>query len=308
VKKKGAVPYIALLTSHPSWLIKRWVKRFGEEEARELAEANNRIPPLTIRVNTLCSTREQLLERFSLRGIAGEPSQFSPDGIRLKGSSTVKEYLDLKDSFVVQDEAAQLITYLLGPKPGERILDACASPGGKTTHIAQMMKDRGEILAVEIDEGRIPQLQENIFNLAMNSITLLHRDFRELERSRAGFFDRILLDAPCSALGVIRRNPDIKYRRRPHDVREFMKKQLDMLRTAANMLKPGGSIVYSVCSTEPEEGEEVVKEFLKDSEDFYIIDTTIPFLKDFMREGLFRTYPHIHDMDGFFGVKLCKRV
>jgi 16S rRNA (cytosine967-C5)-methyltransferase len=117
-----------------------------------------------------------------------------------------------------------------------------------------------------------------------------------------------MLDAPCSALGVIRRNPDIKYRRKPEDLKEFMKKQVAMLRAAARMLNPGGSIVYSVCSTEPEEGEEVVKEFLKDSEDFYIIDITLPFLKGFMTEGLFRTYPHIHNMDGFFGVRLCKRV
>ncbi|HXX80596.1 MAG TPA: 16S rRNA (cytosine(967)-C(5))-methyltransferase RsmB [Thermodesulfovibrionales bacterium] len=308
LERKGAVPYIALLTSHPSWLIKRWVKRFGEKGARELAEANNRIPPLTLRVNTLCSTREQLLEWLSSMGIKGKPSPFSPDGIRLKGSSMVKELSGMKASFLVQDEAAQLITYLLEPKPGERILDACASPGGKTTHIAQMMKDRGEVLAMEIDAERMPQLQENVSNLNTTSIALRNQDFRELNKSREGSFDKILLDAPCSALGVIRRNPDIKYRRTLEDLKEFMKKQLAMLRDAAQMLKPGGSIVYSVCSTEPEEGEEVVKEFLKDSEDFYIIDTALPFLKGFMKEGLFRTYPHIHDMDGFFGVKLCKRV
>ena len=308
VERKGAVPYIALLTSHPSWLIKRWIKRFGEKGARELAEANNRIPPLTLRANTLRSTREQLLERLSSVGITGEPTPFSPDGIRLKGFPVMKELSSLRDSFMVQDEAAQLITHLLEPKPGQRVLDACASPGGKTTHIAQMIKDRGEILALEIDEGRMPQLKENVSNLNMNSITLLHGDFRELDKSRESYFDKIMLDAPCSALGVIRRNPDIKYRRTPEDLKEFMKKQLTMLRAAAKMVKPGGSIVYSVCSTEPEEGEEVVKEFLKDSEDFYIIDTTLPFLKVFTEGGFLRTYPHIHDMDGFFGVKLCKRV
>jgi 16S rRNA (cytosine967-C5)-methyltransferase len=308
VERKGAVPYIALLTSHPTWLVKRWVKRLGEKGARELAEANNRIPPLTLRVNTLRSTREQFLERLSSMGITGTPTPFSPDGIRLEGLPTVKELSGLKDAFMIQDEAAQLITYLLESKPGERIMDACASPGGKTTHIAQMIKDEGEILALEIDEGRMPQLKENVSNLTMNSVTLLHGDFRELNKSREYYFDKIMLDAPCSALGVIRRNPDIKYRRTPEDLREFMKRQLTMLRAAATMVRRGGTIVYSVCSTEPEEGEEVVKEFLKDSEDFYIIDTMLPFLRRFMSEGLFRTYPHIHDMDGFFGVKLCKRV
>lgn len=308
VERKGAVPYIALLTSHPAWLIKRWVNRFGEAGARELAEANNRIPLLTLRVNTLRSTREHLLERLSSMGIAGETTQFSPDGIRLKDFPVIRELSSLKDSFMVQDEAAQLITHLLEPKAGERILDACASPGGKTTHIAQIMEDRGEILALEIDGKRMLQLKENVSNLNMKSVTLLHLDFLEFNKGRERSFDKIMLDAPCSALGVIRRNPDIKYRRAPEDLKEFMHAQLAMLRAAAKMLKPGGSIVYSVCSTEPEEGEEVIKEFLKDSEDFYIIDTTLPFLKNFMKEGLFRTYPHIHDMDGFFGVKLCKRV
>jgi 16S rRNA (cytosine967-C5)-methyltransferase len=308
VERKGAVPYIALATSHPSWLIKRWVKRFGEKGARELAEANNRVPPFTLRVNTLRCTRDQFLRRLSSLGVTGEPTPFSPDGITLKGFPAMKELSSLRDSFVVQDEAAQLITYLLEPKSGERILDACASPGGKTTHIAQMIKDRGEILALEIDEGRIPQLKENMSNLNINSITVLHGDFIELNKSRKCYFDSIMLDAPCSALGVIRRNPDIKYRRTPEDLKGFTNKQLTMLRAAAKMVKPGGSIVYSVCSTEPEEGEEVVKEFLKDSADFYIIDTALPFLQKFVKEGLFRTYPHIHDMDGFFGVRLCKRV
>lgn len=307
VKRKGTIPYIALLTSHPEWLIRRWVKRFGEKEALELAEANNRIPPLTLRVNTLKSTREQMIKKLPNLGIEGEPTLFSPDGIKLRGFHLFKELSGLKDSIIAQDEASQLIAYLLEPQSGERILDACAAPGGKTTHIAQLMKDRGEIIAGEIDDKRIKQLKENVSNLDMKSVRIIHKDLKDLDKADCTFFDRILLDAPCSSTGVIRRNPDIKYRHRPEDLKRFKIKQIQMLHAVSKVLKPDGIIVYSVCATELEEGEDVVKEFLKDSMDFYIIDTTLPFLRGFMKNGFLRTYPHIHDMDGFFGVRLCKR-
>ena len=305
VRKKGAVPYIATLTSHPRWLIKRWVKRFGEDKTIELAEANNRIPPLTLRVNTLKGMKQQVINELSKIGIEGEPTAYSPVGIKLKGFHIYKEIFSLKGLIVVQDEASQLISFLLDPQPGERILDACAAPGGKATHIAQMMQDRGEIVAVEFDRKRMERLRENISNLGLSSAKAIQADI--LEYSVDEPFDRILLDAPCSALGVIRRNPDVKYRHKPQDLLRFKANQINILRHVSKFLKPGGIMVYSVCSTEPEEGEEVIKEFLKESGDFYIIDTVPPFLNGFMKDGFLRTYPHVHDMDGFFGVKLCRK-
>jgi 16S rRNA (cytosine967-C5)-methyltransferase len=308
IKKKNAISYIAVSTSHPAWLIRRWAKRFGESEAMKIAEANNRIPTLTLRVNTLKSKREQIIKELSAMGIKGEPTPYSPDGIKLKEFHTFKELTRMKESLIVQDEASQLITCLLDPQPGEKVLDACSAPGGKTTHIAQLMKDRGEITAIEIEEERLGQLRENISNLGMKSVKIIQCDLRSLDRSEIGFFDKILLDAPCSSLGVIRKNPDIKYRHRPDDLKEFKMKQREMLNSISKLVRAGGIIVYSVCSTEPEEGEDVIKEFLKDSEDFYIIDTTLLFLREFMKNGFFRTFTHKNDMDGFFGVRLCRRV
>jgi 16S rRNA (cytosine967-C5)-methyltransferase len=305
MKKKGTVPYLAVLTSHPEWLIRRWVGRFGVKEAQGLAEANNRIPPLTLRVNTLKSTREEIIKKLLQMGIAGEPTPFSPDGIKLKEFHLFKELTLLKGSLMVQDEASQLISYLLEPQPGERVLDACAAPGGKTTHIAQLMGDTGEIIAADIDEKRIALLRNTISTLGISSATIICSDIAAHEPE--GRFDRILLDAPCSSLGVIRRNPDVKYRHSRRDLSRFKAKQISLLLSASKLLRPGGIMVYSVCSTEPEEGEEVIKEFLKDSEDFYIIDATLPFLGEFMKNGFLRTYPHRHDMDGFFGVRLCKK-
>ena len=298
-------PHIATVTSHPRWLIKRWMERFGEDEAAALARANNRIPPLILRLNTLRTTREEAIRRLSEIGIRGEPTPYSPDGVRLREFHPFEELAPVRDLFLVQDEAAQLISYLLGPQPGERVLDACAAPGGKTTHMAQLMKDQGEIIAVDSDEKRLGLLRKNVHALSFRSVEAVQADISDYCPGIP--FDRILLDAPCSSLGVIRRNPDVKYRHKPQDLLRFRANQLRLLRTLSKLLKPGGTMVYSVCSTEPEEGEEVIKEFLKDSGDFYIIDTSFPFLKGFRQDGFFRTYPHRHDMDGFFGARLCRK-
>lgn len=305
MRAEKTVRYVATLTSHPAWLIKRWIGRFGAEEALELAEANNRIPPLTLRVNTLKAMKQQVINELSKTGIEAEATLFSPVGVKLKGFHIYKEIFFLEGLVMVQDEASQLISYLLDPQPGERILDACAAPGGKATHVAQLMQDRGEVIAVDRDSKRMERLKENIQNHGLTSIMAVQADI--LKYSPVEPFDRIILDAPCSSLGVIRRNPDVKYRHKPQDLLRFRETQLKIIRHVSGLLKPGGVMVYSVCSTEPEEGEEVVKEFLKESGDFYIIDTVPPFLNGFMKDGFLRTYPHVHDMDGFFGVKLCRK-
>ncbi len=296
---------ITVNTSHPKWLVKRWIRRYGEDGALRLAEANNRIPQMTIRTNTLRTTRQDLLTLLAAHEVESVPTEFSPDGITLKHIRSHTELDFAHGLFAVQDEASQLISYLLDPKPHEKVLDACAAPGGKTTHMAQLMQDSGEITAVEKDDKRIRLLRDNIGTLGIRSVSIINRDIGEL--SGSGPFDRILLDAPCSATGVIRRNPDIKYRRKAKDLDEYKMKQLHLLRAVSRHLEEGGRLVYSVCSIEPEEGEQVIKEFLKTSQEFRMIDAEAPFLKSFIHEGCLRTYPHLHDMDGFFGVALCKR-
>jgi len=296
---------LAVNTSHPEWLTKRWIERFGAEEAALLAHANNIVPPLTLRVNTLKTSREELLGMLRDREIGCAPAAYSPDGIVIKEARSYEDLSFARGLFSVQDEASQLISFLLGPKPGERILDACAAPGGKTSHIAQLMGDSGEVIAVEKSVERISRLRENIGSLGIRSVTIVNADAATLKEE--GTFDRILVDAPCSATGVIRRNPDVKYRHSPGDLDRYRSVQLDLLRSLAPMLKKDGLIVYSVCSTEPEEGEEVLGEFLKTSEEFRIINADAAPLGPFVRGGIMRTYPHKHDMDGFFGVALCRQ-
>src|SRR5208283_276038 len=230
------VSALAIETSHPRWLIKRWVKRFGHYGALSLAKKNNEVPKLTIRIDDTAA-RESAVSVLAAKGIKAHKTIYSPSGIVLEDLHSFVDLHALLDfPCLVQDEAAQLMTFLLAPCPEEIVLDACAAPGGKTTHIAKLMGDRGRVIAVESESQRIRQLDENITRLGLHSVAVVHGDIRDAEvdiRRAAGcetasdscLFDRILLDAPCSALGVIRRNPDVKYRHLPQDLQRFRENQ-----------------------------------------------------------------------------------
>ncbi len=295
---------ISINTSHQKWMVKRWLSRFGMQECRMLAEANNSMPGLVLRTNTLRTTREELLRAFADNNIRAEAARFSPVGIVIGGETTYQDLSSYYGLFAAQDEASQLISYLLAPQKGERILDACAAPGGKTGHIAHIMANEGQIIAVEKDPKRMRKLEENLSVLGVSSAEAVRADIRELRD--LGTFDRILLDAPCSSTGVIRRNPDVKYRHALKDIVEFGKKQSSLLNAVAPLLRRGGRIVYSVCSMEPEEGEKVIRDFLKTTDEFRIIDADQEFIRPFLTDGFFRTFPHRHKMDGFFGAILCR--
>lgn len=298
------IEFISITTSHPKWLVKRWVERFGYDAALKLAEANNIIPPVVFRADSEGS-REYILKALIGKGIEAHPTQFSPVGIVLKEFPLALNSELLTHNLFIQDEAAQFVVYLLNPRPGERVLDACAAPGGKTTHIAQLMKDSGEIVSVESDDRRIGKLRENVSRLGHNSVRIINADVGVLEQSG---FDRILLDAPCSSIGVIRRNPDVKYRHSEKDIARYHIVQSDLLNAVSRLLKTGGTMVYSVCSTEPEEGEDVIKEFLQQKPNFSIIKGDYDFMRPFEgQEGFYRTFPHTHGMDGFFAARLKKK-
>jgi 16S rRNA (cytosine967-C5)-methyltransferase len=305
------VEHLSIVTSHPRWLIRRWIKRFGYDESARLAQKNNEIPPHTLRMAD-AAQREQALTILKDKGVSSRLTHYSPSGIIVEGPISFAELEELLPfPFFVQDEASQLISFLLDPRPGERVLDACAAPGGKATHMAQLMKGTGEITAVEVEEKRIPRIQNNIARLGIHCIKVLLGDVRDMDKL-AGcgdcLFDRILLDAPCSALGVVRRNPDVKYRQTANDLIRLRKNQADLLRSVSRYLRVGGIMVYSVCSTEPEEGEEVLRAFLQDNRTFSIIEGDYDFLKRFeitYSEGAFyRTFPHKDEMDGFFAARL----
>ncbi|HEX9079365.1 MAG TPA: 16S rRNA (cytosine(967)-C(5))-methyltransferase RsmB [Desulfuromonadaceae bacterium] len=301
---------IAARHSHPEWLVTQWLGQLVQEETERLAEASSRPAPLTLRVNTLRTTREAVLGAFADNGLAAHPCPFSPLAVRVEGRHPVPGLPGFREGlFVVQDEASQLAGMLLDPRPGERVLDACAAPGGKATHLAQLMDNRGELLATDVSPAKLPLIRQTAERLGISIIATRVADLRRPGAVTADAFDRILLDAPCSGLGVIRRNPEAKWRLQPADIARLAAVQRVMLANAAEMLKPGGTILYSTCSTAPEENEQVVQDFLSHHPGFVLEDLSalFPAMGElFTPAGMFRAWPHRHDMDGFFAARLRK--
>lgn len=305
------VASIAAQHSQPEWLVEQWLEQLGVEEARLLAEASSQQPPLTLRVNTLRSSRDELLHEFEKQGIKATPCRFSPDGINITGRHTINTLPGFDAGlFAVQDEASQLAGRLLGAEPGERIWDACCAPGGKSCHIAQLMDDRGEFVATDISRSKLTLVQDSIRRLGINSISTAVADLHQPDTFPEGFFDRILLDAPCSGLGVIRRNPEAKWRLFSGDITRLAAVQKTLLNNAASRLKPGGTLLYSTCSTSEAENELVVEDFLLHHPDFVLenLNTLFPDLHELIAfYGMFRVWPHHHGMDGFFAARI-KRI
>ena len=300
-EKEHTPAEISTVTSHPLWLIKRWIEQYGQEEALAMAIANNQIPRLCLRVNTLKTDRTEVGTFLNRHGISFRLVTYSPDGIEVLSHVAFEAFpYELKQLFQPQDEASQLIAYIVNPSPGERVLDVCAAPGGKTTHMAQLMKNQGEIVALDQSKKRMKSLLSNVERLGAHIIKPVVDDIEN--KPLLGKFDKILLDAPCSGIGVIRRNPDIKWKRQETDFARFHEKQLKLLECAVDYIKPEGLIVYSVCSTDSKESDEVINEFLKGHKNLKI--TYLPVNFDFIESKFFRTFPHKHHMDGFFAARL----
>jgi len=311
--KKDPVSAIAAQSSFPKWLIKRWLHRYGQKETAQLCDAVNAVPPITIRTNTLKTTRNKLLNSLKKEVEKIECTTYSPDGISFfKPNSSIPEIKSFKDGwFVVQDEAAQLVTLLLDARPGDTVLDACAGLGGKTGHIAQIMKNQGTIFAIDKNERKLSRLASEMKRLGISIITPLTCDLEKpLDIKGVKLFDRILLDAPCSGMGVIRRNPDIKWATSKKNLGFLVKRQLLFLDNLAYLVKPSGILVYAVCSTEPEENEEVINNFLNKHTEFAIknICDVQSFNHSYVVEGkiFLKTSPIHNNMDGFFAVCLQK--
>ena len=302
---------LAIQYSHPLWLVKRWVVRFGAEIAESMLLANNQPAPLTIRANTLKASRQSLRIALEADGVTVEETNAAPAGLNILATPqwlrTLTAYRD--GWFVVQDQAAQLISLLLSPQPGETVLDACAAPGGKTTHLAELMQDQGAIVALELDASRMGKIRENSRRLGMKSITTVQGDAAAYHE---GSYDRVLIDAPCSGLGVLRRHPDGRWNKTEQTVTDHASLQRRILQNCSRLLKPGGTLVYATCTTEPAENDDVIDWFLAGPGSSFQIDDPRPLLPQAATalvdsRGFFRTTPNALAMDGFFGVRLVKK-
>lgn len=313
-RKRNPLAHLSVFYSFPKWLVEMWIRDWGLRFTESMLSAGNRIPSLNIRANPLKVHRTELIERLSREGVSGRPALYSPQGVllapfrgRIDGLSGFKEGL-----FQVQDQGAQIATHLLGPRPGETILDVCAGFGGKTTHLAELMGDRGEVIALDISRRRLLSLGDNARRLGIQSIRTVAADaLKPLSSLFRKKFDRILVDAPCSGLGVISRHPDGKWNRNEADLRRLARMQEKMLHQAAPLLPGGGKLLYLTCTVSSAENEGVVENFLKEDQTMALenIKDHIPeWGLDLVDElGFFRTFPHLHDMDGFFGALFTKK-
>ncbi|MBI4745423.1 MAG: 16S rRNA (cytosine(967)-C(5))-methyltransferase RsmB [Deltaproteobacteria bacterium] len=307
------IRHIAIKYSHPEWLVRRFINEIGVDEAIRLCQADNEAPPLTIRVNTTAISREELLLRLSAAGYDATVADFSPSALNLRGAGNVTAIPGFMEGlFTIQDEASQLISFILDPQPGEKILDACAAPGGKAGHIAELMADTGEVVALDIKPKGVKKIEENIRRLGIKSVKIKVLDAVKPLPFKEGEFDRILLDAPCSGTGVLRRHPEGKWQKIEKGISELTGRQRTLIENLSRYPKPGGVMVYSVCSVLKEEGEGIVDAFLASHKDF-ILEPALPDAKYrgdriVCGRGFFKVYSHTHGMDGFFAAKLKKIV
>lgn len=302
---------LATQHSHPQWLVRQWLDYFGREETQALMRANNVAAPLMLRVNSYRTNREALLDLLINAGISAIAAQWSPAGIWVKSRSPADRLPGFREGlFQVQGEASQLIGYLLSPGKGERILDACAAPGGKATHIAELMADTGEVIALDKSERGIAKIQENAARLGLMSVRAAKSDVsHELSTEFRGPYDRILIDAPCSGLGTLRSHPEIKWHRNETDVKRLSRLQRSIVDQVTLYLKPGGVLVYATCTLTKDENETVVEDFLEHHKEF-ILDNAAGYLPEsasaLVRGSYYMALPHRHNTDGFFAARMTK--
>jgi len=303
--------YLEHVLSLPKWLARDWLEEMGKESALAVAEALCAAPPFTLRVNALKISREEYLGRLSEAGHQAVPTLYAPEGVILTGRGGGPLPGAAEGWYQVQDEASMLIAHLLAPQKGEKVLDACAAPGGKTTHIAALAQNEASVLALDLHPQRVRLIDEGAARLGCGQIDARPWDLtRPPDFLQPDSFDRVLVDAPCSGLGVLRRNPEIRWRRTKDDIRRMAALQKTILENVAPLVRPGGVLLYSLCTLTPEETTGVVEAFLRDHAEFEVEDLR-PLFPDwselFDSRGMLRTYPHLHGgMDAFFAVRLKK--
>ncbi len=300
------IGYLATALSHPRWLVGQWVERYGIDDTEALLCVNNEPAPTVLRVNRRAIESTKLLSQLSDAGYAIHAAAYSPIACTIAGGKPedVPGYADGLFSF--QGEASQLVGFMLSPRAGERVLDACAAPGGKAMHLAEVMNDDGVIVALDTNARGLERLRRMAQRLRLTSVRPELADARTWQDG-AGF-DAVLADVPCSGLGTLRAHPEIKWRRTPGDIAELVRLQGEILSHVATFVRPGGALVYATCTLTDEENEAQVAGFLAAHPEFSNDDPR-PYLPERARslvgaDGMLRTFPHRHGLDGFFAARL----
>lgn len=311
-KMKEPVKYLSVKYSHPEWMVRNWVKSYGEDFTEELLKSNNKTPDFIVRVNTLKTTRQDLIEALSKEGLEASEGKHAKEAVVIKNPSSVVRLSSFKDGlFQVQDESSMLVAAILDPKPDSLVIDSCSAPGGKATHIAQLMKNRGKIIARDVHEHKIGLIIESAKRLGITIIEPEVFDSEGPDTKYSEKADAVLVDAPCSGLGIIRRKPDIKWTRKPEDLKEITGLQKKILLSSSGSVKPGAILVYSTCTLGSMENEDIVKWFLDENREFYLEDITEFLPKGLQKatssQGFIKLYPNTDGIDGFFIARMRRR-
>jgi len=306
------VAHLSVTWSHPAWLIIRWIARLGFDTARAWVRFNNAPAPITLRVNTRRTSSAELGVALRAAGVHTHPCFFAPDGLVVDEGNPLRTPLARKGLFAAQDEASQLVGAFAAPAPNARVVDACASPGGKAAQLAAALCGTGLLVACDVRPRRVRLLRALLRDARVDGVAIVQHDL--LQGAPFRNVDTMLVDAPCSGLGTIRRDPDIKWKRRPEDLAVFAARQVRMLSQAAPAIGQGGTLIYSTCSSEPEENEDVVRAFLEAHPDFVLEDprTDSPNVAPSVgpcldQAGCLRTSPATHGLEAFFAARLRRR-
>lgn len=314
--EKDPVRGIALKYFHPEWLVSRFIKEYGPDGAEEFCRANNVVPPNSIRTNTLKITRDKLKDILADEGISSSEGRFAPETLVIEGFKSIGSITAHKSGlFMVQDESSTLVGRALSPKEGSFVIDACSAPGGKSTHMAQLMNNVGRIISADIHPHKMDLIAENAKRLGVSIIEPVVLDAVRLHDNYADKADFILVDAPCSGLGVLRRRPEIRWRKTEDQIEELSLLQKQILDSAARCLKSGGILVYSTCTVTHEENIDVMNDFLRTHKEFKadslkgVLPESLSGVpgSETLTKGFIQFLPHVHGTDGFFIARMKKQ-
>lgn len=307
VKTKDDVDYLAIKYSYDKWMIRNWMIHFGKEFTEELLEANNERPNIYLRTNTLKITRDELIKKLEKQNIKAEKVNVVEEAIKVEHLKDIENNSLYKEGlFTVQDVSSMLVGKVMNPKENSLVLDVCSAPGGKTTHMATLMNNTGQVVSRDIYDHKLKLIKAASKRLGLTNVDVEEFDGMKLDRESIGKFDYVLADVPCSGLGIIRRKPEIKYKEK-EEFRQLPPIQKKILENASKYVKVGGTLIYSTCTIQDSENIDVVKEFLEKNKNFELVPIKeVNVDLENQEKGYMKIYPNVHDMDGFFISKLIR--
>ncbi|PRX33532.1 NusB antitermination factor [Orenia metallireducens] len=307
--EKDPVQHIRYKYSQPQWLVERWVKNYGIDKAIEIANNLNKIPATVIRTNTLKTNRDSLIQSLVEDQVTAEPIALVPEAINLIKYPSIDRLKSFEEGkFQVQGLASMLVAHILAPEADDRVVDLCSAPGGKTTHLSQLMNNGGQVYAVDVHQHKLELIHENCTRLGITNVETICSDGREVSFTEK--IDKLLVDAPCSGLGIMAKKPEIRWQKKPQDLLELQQLQAELLENGAKLLKAGGVLIYSTCTFTDEENIDIIKGFLEKHDNFKLVDlsqTAQSFgLTEYLTEGTLQLLPDDNLIEGFFIAKMVK--